>query len=76
MLARGTREWIKRDDDLGTNWALEYMFYCLGQNLAIAGAIELGHRLGHCEREIVELFDSTPTVRVFRPTPDRSIIYG
>lgn len=76
MLARGTKEWIRRDDELGTNWALEYIFDTLGRNLAIAGAIEYGHRLGLCEREISYMFDSQPTVRVFRPTPTRSVIYG
>lgn len=68
MLARGTREWVRRDG----GWAIEYMMFCLGFALSSAGACELAYRTGHADRDINELSEDAATGVRSR----RSAVYG
>lgn len=54
----------RHDAPLGTAWASEYMMFCLGHNLTVAGAIQLAYNLGRAHEDFEALrFESMPTAK-------------
>lgn len=59
--ARGTRDWVKADYPLGTNWMIVYSMYCLGTCLTVCGALELAYRLGRADTELLNIRKPKPS---------------
>ncbi len=53
---------------LGWYWRAEYLLFCIGHNLAVAGALEFYYRLGKAHADFELLRGRTPTEKTVRRT--------